>query len=110
MPVFTRSLPSSEAALLGRLLRRQALPLAVLAVLSVAAARQLTWQDAGAMENTSSQDPTTLTVPLGREARYVKLEVRKADHVERILLGEKGGKERSLSQMRGQDQGGRSCP
>jgi len=47
-----------------------------------------TWKEVGAIENESTEDPTVLSVPVDAKTRYVKLDVKKADDVDRILLGE----------------------
>ncbi|HUT95116.1 MAG TPA: FAD-dependent oxidoreductase [Thermoguttaceae bacterium] len=46
------------------------------------------WKEIGAVENKSTEDPAVLSVPVGAKTRYVKLDVKKADDVDRILLGE----------------------
>jgi len=46
------------------------------------------WKEVGAVENKSTEDVAVLSVPVGGKARYVKLDVKKADDVDRILLGE----------------------
>lgn len=46
------------------------------------------WQEIGTAKNTSSEEVTTLFVPVATRARYVRLAVLKAAEVSRILLGE----------------------
>jgi hypothetical protein len=46
------------------------------------------WTEAGAIENRSTENWAVLAVPVDRRARHVKIEVKKTDDVERILLGE----------------------
>jgi len=46
------------------------------------------WNPAGTVENKSTDDVSVLVVPVEAATRYVKLDVKKSDDVDRILLGE----------------------
>jgi len=46
------------------------------------------WKQAAAVENKSTEDMAVLSAPIGAKTRYVKLDVKKSDAVDRILLGE----------------------
>ena len=46
------------------------------------------WKQAAAVENRSTEDMAVLSAPIGAKTRYVKLDVKKSDDVDRILLGE----------------------
>lgn len=47
-----------------------------------------TWRPIGTAERTSTEEVSTLSVDVGRSARYVKLDVRRPEGISRILLGE----------------------
>jgi glycine/D-amino acid oxidase-like deaminating enzyme len=46
------------------------------------------WEEAGAIENRSTEDVAVLSAPIQTTARYVRLDVKKADDANRVLLGE----------------------
>ncbi|HID77444.1 MAG TPA: FAD-dependent oxidoreductase, partial [Planctomycetaceae bacterium] len=46
------------------------------------------WKQIGSVTNRSTEGYTTLAVPVGQRARYVRVDVQKAEDVERMLLGE----------------------
>jgi len=47
-----------------------------------------TWRQAAAIENRSTDDVAVLSAPVKTKTRYVRLDVKKTDDVDRILLGE----------------------
>jgi hypothetical protein len=47
-----------------------------------------TWKEVASVENKSTEDVAVLSMPVGATTRHVKLEVKKSDDVDRILLGE----------------------
>ncbi len=47
-----------------------------------------TWKKVATIENESTEDPTYLSAAVDAKTRYVKLDFKKADDVDRILLGE----------------------
>ncbi len=47
-----------------------------------------TWKEVAALENKSTEDVAVLSAPVTATTRYVKLDVKKSDDVDRILLGE----------------------
>ncbi|MFH1267091.1 MAG: FAD-dependent oxidoreductase, partial [Planctomycetota bacterium] len=47
-----------------------------------------TWQQVAALENRFTEDVAVLSAPVKAKTRYVKLDVKKTDDIDRILLGE----------------------
>lgn len=46
------------------------------------------WQEAGSLKNTNTEELSLLSIPVKAKARYVKLAVKKTADVSRLLLGE----------------------